>query len=147
MAAENITYFSECLHNVMILYRSKRIAYRTRGYTRRTKLGCIHWNKIRFAAMHGKRRVSERFETIAKTTGKSKFVTRYYLDDTWKSELVIGAVKRKEDFGVGFPQVDSDEDVEEEDPLDPVVLNFEIRLDDDLGFDIFLDDEMDENME
>jgi len=97
--------------------------------------------------MHGKRRVSERFETIAKTTGKSKFVTRYYLDDTWKSELVIGAVERKEDFGVGFPQVDSDEDVEEEDPLDPVVLNFEIRLDDDLGFDIFLDDEMDENME
>ena len=60
-----------------------------------------------------------------------KKVVKFFVDDTWKKDIVINSEMKKEVFGPGIPKLDDSDDDDDGAELPGDLMDFNIRLDED----------------
>lgn len=111
MRITSATSAVESFHSICIKYRPKRKFFNKRGFIRRTMLSVLHFNGNRRAELRGDRVVQEIYRCFSKSKGQ--FTNKIKMgpsDESWKTEIVLGAIQLKKQMGPGHRSIQDNDD-------------------------------------
>uniref|UniRef100_A0A915D9X7 NADAR domain-containing protein n=1 Tax=Ditylenchus dipsaci TaxID=166011 RepID=A0A915D9X7_9BILA len=122
----------ESYHGLSIKYKPKIIAFRLNGLRRRNMLATLDFNSIQEDEVAHRRNAIERYQCFSKAKRGMRWKVRKSPGDfAWKRQVVDGAERQKQRFGLEYPQANEEEldDNDEEDLLDNISNLFDNVID------------------